>query len=139
MRRVTITRTETDDQGTFGLWQSDSGFQVYTGELPWKGNKPNVSCIPAGKYQCAIRDSKKHGRCYGVEGVPGRTDIECHKGNFCGDESKGFKSDVLGCIIVGRAIDEIAGQKAVINSSDALKSLEDDLAGEAFTLTIEWA
>lgn len=139
MRKVTITRTETDDSGTFGLWQSDSGFQCYTGELPWRENDKNTSCIKTGVYQCQKRISKKHGTCYGVLDVPGRSDIEIHKGNFCGDESNGLKSDVEGCIIVGRAIDEIAGQKAIISSGDALSALEADLDGEAFQLTLEWA
>lgn len=139
MRNVVLTRTETDDSGTFGLWQSDSGFQCYTGELPWLNNAPNISCIPSGTYECKIIASPKHGRCYQVESVPNRTMVEIHKGNFCGNGDKGLKSDVEGCIIVGRAIDEIAGQKAVISSSDALQSLMADLDGAAFALTVEWA
>lgn len=138
MRKVTITRTETDDSGTFGKLSTDSGFECYTGELPDKNNAPNISCIPTGSYQCAMRLSKKHGMCYGVENVPKRTDVEIHSGNFCGDVSKGLKSDVIGCLILGRAIGEIGNQKALLSSKDAVHAFQNDLAGEAFNLTIGW-
>ena len=139
MRKVSITRTESDDSGTFGNLRTDSGFECYSGELPWKNNAPLISCIPSGIYKVEKRKSEKHGICYGIISVPGRSDIEFHKGNFCGDEHKGLKSDVEGCIILGRAIGEIAGQKAIISSSDALHALEADLEDKPFQLTIEWA
>ncbi len=139
MIKVTITRTESDDSGTFGKLSTDSGFECYTGELPNRDNAANVSCIPAGVYQSAMRTSAKHGKCYGIEGVPNRTDVEIHAGNFCGDTSKGLKTDVLGCVILGRAIGEIGNQKALLSSKDALQAFQNDLAGEAFTLTIGWA
>lgn len=139
MRKVTLTRTETDESGTYGLWQSDSGFQCYIGEPPSKNNAPGLSCVDAGSYEAEKINSPKHGLCYGIKGTKGRTNIEIHKGNFCGDIEKGLKSDTEGCLLPGRAIDEIAGQKAVISSGDALKALEADLDGEAFRLTIEWA
>lgn len=139
MRKVTITRTETDSSGTFGKLSTDSGFECYTGELPSKDNASNVSCIPSGTYQAAMRDSKKHGKCYGIENVPKRTDVEIHAGNFCGDVSQGLKTDVLGCVILGRAIGEIGNQKALLSSRDALQAFQNDLSGEAFTLTIGWA
>lgn len=140
MRNVLITRMvdESDRFGTFGKLTTDSGFQCYSGELQWKDNKPDISCIPAGVYQCAMRKSVKHGNCYGVEGVQGRTNIEIHSGNFCGDSSQGLKDDVLGCIILGDAIGEIAGQKALLSSKDALTRFEADLEGSAFRLSIGW-
>lgn len=138
MRKVTVTRTETDQSGTFGKLSTDSGFECYTGELPWKDNKPNISCIPTGVYQVSMRVSPKHGNCYGIEGVPKRSDVEIHAGNFCGDTSAGLKSDVLGCLILGRAIGEIGNQKALLSSKDALQAFQADLNGEAFTLTIGW-
>ena len=136
MRKVTICRTESDQNGTFGTLTTDSGFSCYTGELPNKNNAPDISCIPAGTYQCALRPSVKHGTCYGVDDVPNRTDVEIHAGNFCGDVSAGLKTDVLGCIILGRAIGEIGNQKALLSSKDALQAFMADLNGEAFTLTI---
>ena len=136
MRKVTIGRTESDANGTFGKLSTDSGFECYTGELPWKDNAPDISCIPAGVYEAEIIASPKHGNCYQVQSVPNRTMVEIHAGNFCGDTSQGLKSDVLGCIILGRAIGEIGNQKALLSSRDALQAFMADLNGEAFQLSV---
>ena len=136
MRKVTIGRTESDASGTFGKLSTDSGFECYTGELPWKDNAPDISCIPAGVYEAEIIASPKHGNCYQVQSVPNRTMVEIHAGNFCGDVSQGLKTDVLGCIILGRAIGGIGNQKAVLSSRDALQAFEADLNGEAFQLSV---
>ena len=82
MRKATLKRTETDKFGTFGLWQSDSGFQCYIGEPPWRDNLPNKSCIPGGTYQVQKTNHPIHGLCYQVLDVPERTDVLLHKGNF---------------------------------------------------------
>lgn len=139
MKSATLTRTETGDAGTFGTLVTESGFQCYTGELPWRGNESGKSCIPEGVYTCARANSPKHGPCYYVTEVPKRSDIEIHSANWMGDESKGLKCQLLGCIAPGRAIMDIAGQKGVSSSKDALASLEADLEKEPFTLTIVWA
>lgn len=138
MRKVTVERTETGDEGTFGTLHTDSGFECYTLELPDKDNAPGKSCIPSGQYRCEKRVSPKHGPCYYVLNVPGRSDIEIHSANWAGDEEKGFKCQLLGCLAPGRAIGELAGQKAVLSSRDALAGFESDLSGEAFILTIGW-
>ena len=138
MRKATLTRTETGDDGTFGTFVTDSLFQVYSLELPWRENKQNESCIPPGVYKCEMRESPKHGKRYHVLKVADRTDILFHSGNWAGDESKGFKSQLLGCISVGRAIGSLLGQKAVLGSRDAVAGLENDMDGELFELTIRW-
>lgn len=138
MRYVTLTRTETGDDGTFGLIKTDSGFSCYSGELPWRGNAIGISCIPAGVYVVQRFNSPKHGECYLITDVPGRTVTEIHKGNFCGDISKGRKSDVEGCVLPGNALGDIAGQPCVLASGDALARLEADLECQPFQLTIKW-
>lgn len=139
MRYVTLTRTETGDDGTFGIIKTDSGFSVYSIELPWRGNASGKSCIPAGVYVCKMAISPKHGQCYYVTDVPGgRTDIEIHSANWAGDESKGYKCQLLGCIAPGRAIGELVGQKAVLSSKDALCGFELDLDKEPFQLSVQW-
>lgn len=138
MRYVTLTRTETGDDGTFGVIKTDSGFSCYSGELPWRGNKPDISCIPAGVYVVQRFNSTKHGDCYLITDVPGRSMTEIHKGNFCGDINKGRKSDVEGCVLTGNALGEIAGQPCVIASRDALDRLEADMEKEPFQLTVQW-
>lgn len=136
MRLVTIVRLETTDEGTFGKLTTDSGFECVTGELPWRDNKPNVSCIPAGRYTCSWRNSPKHGMCYHVDGVPGRTDVEIHAANLMGDESQGWIAELKGCIAPGIRLGAINDQKAVLGSRPALKAFEDDLDQEPFELTI---
>lgn len=140
--KVTIyrIRSESGDAGTFGVLKTPSGFECYTGELPERDNKSGISCIPVGTYKCSQRFSEKHKKnVYGIEEVPGRSDCEIHSGNFCGDVTKGLKSDVLGCIILGRAIMEIAGQKAVTSSKDALAAFEADMEYKPFLLELKWA
>jgi hypothetical protein len=138
MRKVTLTRTETGDEGTFGNLVTDSMFHVYSLELPWRDNAVGKSCIPPGTYRCEMRDSPKHGKCYHVLKVSGRTDVLIHAANWAGDAEKGFKSQLQGCISVGRAINTHIGQMAVLSSRDALKALEDDLDREPFELTVKW-
>jgi hypothetical protein len=127
---------ETGDEGTFGELVTDSGFSCKTGELPWRENLPNESSIPLGKYLCTWRESSRHGMCYHIEGVPGRSGVEIHSANFMGDKSKGFRCELLGCIAPGLDVGSLNGQKAVVFSREARTGLEDDLARETFELTI---
>lgn len=137
MRRALLTRDQASDEGTFGTFMSDSSFFCHTGELPWRENESNFSCIPEGTYLCTYRASEKHGDCYHVEGVSGRTAIEIHSANFVGDATKGFKCQLLGCIALGLGVGSLDGQKALISSVMARTLLEQDMNGESFELKIE--
>ena len=64
---ATLTRTKTGDSGTFGNLRLDDGSLFVTGELPWRDNAPQKSCIPAGTYTCAIYQSPEHGPVYQVQ------------------------------------------------------------------------
>lgn len=140
MRSATLTRDPSSDEGTFGTFKADYGFEVYSGELPDRGNAPNRSSIPVGKYVCRKMPSPKFGSCYHVLDVPGRMDVLIHAGNFCGDTEKGLRSDVEGCIMLGRAIGELdhngKKQKALLSSKDALKAFELYMNHEEFELVI---
>lgn len=68
-------------------------FKCKTIELPDLGNQPNCSCIPEGVYDVVKHVSPRHGKCFAVLNVPGRTDILIHKGNYT--------TDTLGCILPG--------------------------------------
>lgn len=136
MRKIKIIRGSSTDEGTFGTWMSDSGFRLVTGELPWRDNKQSFSCVPAGIYQVKMLPSPKHGPCYHVLEVPDRTDIEIHSANFMGDEFKGWKSDLEGCIAVGYSTAIIGEQAGLRTSVKALKALYSDLKCEPFELEI---
>jgi len=156
-RNATISReAASTDDGYYGNWLSDSGFRCVTGEDPDLDNKPEVSCVPFGRYICLWQWSKSHGRnVYHLQNVPGRTNCEIHSGNLCGNKPKGEESDVCGCIIVGKdfgtfAIGQVVGkhpplkkaQRGVVSSVEALAKLEADMRDSdgqqmAFWLTIK--
>lgn len=136
MRKVTLKRLETSDEGTFGELTTDSGFRCVTGELPWRDNRKGVSCIPPGDYVVEWLESPTKGYCYHVLGVPGRAAVEIHAGNYCGDISKGFKSDVEGCILPGLTVAPMLKQRGVAMSRIALTRLETGLNNQPFMLTV---
>lgn len=143
--RVTITRERTDDLGTYGRMRIEGkDFTCLTGELPWRGNKPGLSCTKAGVYATKLQNSQ-HFKVplYHLEDRDGRVAEEIHPGNWCGDVTKGFKSDVRGCILLGNTIGDILRpdktfQKGVGQSHDALERFMKITAGEDLELTIIW-
>lgn len=134
---ITLTRIPTTDQGTFGMFAIAGGPTFFSLELPDRGNKRQESCIPKGTYQCKKINSPKHGECYQVFGVDGRDSIEIHSANFAGDVSKGFISQLLGCIALGKSIGIENGQLAVLQSKVAIAEFEAFTKMQDFTLTIK--
>lgn len=130
-----LIRTETSDEGTFGILVYDHRV-VFTGELPWRDNKRGESCIPAGVYQVQMHTSPRFGRCYEIKDVPGRTDILLHNGNWCGDDTMGFRANVDGCVLLGLRRGPLDGQRAVLNSKRARHKFENDMNGKDFELEI---
>lgn len=135
MKRATLTRGQSTDAGTFGTLQLD-GQALHTVELPWRDNKPQASCIPPGTYRCAIVQSPKFGRVYGVRDVPGRSHILIHAGNYGGDKAMGFRSDLLGCIAPAMLVGTLDGQMAGLQSRAALAELMAWGGGAPFDLEI---
>ncbi|MGM5482318.1 MAG: DUF5675 family protein [Nanobdellota archaeon] len=133
-----LYRYKTGDQGTSGFFITSWGFDCHTIELPWKDNQVNISCIPQGIYTVKKYNSPKYGKCFLVQEVPGRTYILFHYGNWAGDRSKGYRSNSLGCILVGKRAAVIYGQRAVANSRVAMSEFMDSAKDtESFELTIK--
>lgn len=131
-----LQRTSSSDQGTFGEFVCE-GYSCFSMELPWRFNKKQISCIPAGTYKCQLFESPKFGRyLYRLEKVPGRTVILIHPANWAGDTHKGFRTQLNGCISLGEKVGTLEGQKALIGSKNAVQKLHDLLKGEQFTLVI---
>lgn len=121
MIQAELTRYHTDDTGTEGVFVvPDLGFVSHTLELPWRDNRPNISCIPVGTYICKQVVSPRFGTCYQVMDVEGRTHVLHHAGNLAGDKAMGYKSHVAGCILHGLAKGLLGDQKAVLNSKRAI-------------------
>jgi hypothetical protein len=103
MNRVEIWRTVENRDGTFGILCVNGERFGVTLELPWKDNKMDVSCIPAGKYRAELIDSEHHGKAYCLRKVPNRTDILMHWGNW--------RDDTLGCILIGEKRETVYSDK----------------------------
>lgn len=137
MQVVHIKRNNESDHGSFGVLSApEVGFSCFTGELPWKGNRNRVSCIPVGVYIVRIRQSPKYGTIFHLTDVEGRTYILIHWGNFCGDVEKGLKSHTAGCILLGKKKGVLGDQKAVLNSRIIVKKFMRLMNNEPFKLII---
>jgi len=138
MEQVELFRLRRSDQGTEGLLV-ESDFNCRTLELPWRDNRRQISCIPPGEYKVEIRLSNKYGRVYWVREVPNRTYILIHSGNYAGDKSKGFKSHVMGCILLGKKSGYLGGQVAILNSRIVVRAFMEHINYETFMLRIQEA
>ena len=140
--RVVLTRTSSNLHGTAGILTARKGDIVkswYTLELPWLGNSPGVSCIPAGRYACRMTMSPKYRKMlYLVEAVPKRSGIRIHSANFAGSVKHGYKCDLLGCIALGKQFTRVGGQLALTSSRVAMREFERFTEGKSFTLEIVW-
>jgi len=143
MKLAILRRLHTGDDGTLGhLFEAMREFECWTLELPWRGNRQGLSCIPAGAYFVGWRYSPSSGRYYYyVQDVPGRSGVRFEIGNWAGDKLNGWKSDSLGCIFPGEGV--YAGdptdpdeQMMVVRSGDALTKLIEYFGKEMFVLFV---
>lgn len=131
--KLTIQRGPSRDDGTFGSATLDDGSIYDSLELPWRSNAQGKSCIQIGSYRAVLTFSPHFGvPLWELQGVPGRSEIRIHAGNWGGDVDAGYYSDLLGCISLGRGTSYLqppepsfASQRAIINSRMALKDFMD--------------
>ena len=136
MDRIILTRLESSDQGTFGTIRIDKEM-FYTGELPWRDNQNNISCIPAGIYECQLTMSYKfRKRLYVLMGVNNREGVRIHAANLMGDKTIGLKCQLSGCIALGLERGLVGGQKAILLSTVAMRKFENLINGQNFILEI---
>lgn len=137
MKKALLQRFETSDEGTFGRLTIE-GLSLFTGELPWRNNDNNFSCVPAGKYKCILTMSPRFGRrLYLVGPVERRSGIRIHPANLVGDSKKGFVSQMHGCIALGEKRGWIKNQKAILVSQPAVRRLLAVTQSQAFELEIK--
>lgn len=134
-RVVNLCRTRRSNQGTEGMILFED-FNCFTLELPWRDNLRNISCIPPGEYLTETRQSGKFGLNYHVKEVPGRNYILIHSGNWAGDSTKGYKTHVNGCILLGQKKGWLAGQRAVLNSRITIRKFMDYMEYQPFQLKV---
>lgn len=134
--KATLCRLSTSDQGTFGKLTINN-FVWFTGELPWQNNRSNLSCVPKGLYFCSWTYSQRFKRMmYLINNVPSRSGIRIHSANLMGDDTKGWKRQLNGCLSLGERLGTIEGQKALLLSKPAVRRFEEVMEGKSFTLEI---
>ncbi|AMK10285.1 DUF5675 family protein [Pseudodesulfovibrio indicus] len=112
MEKVDIVRLEKGEEGTFGVLRVGGRVVCVTMEPPDRGNRPDVSCIPAGRYGCERVESPAFGSTFEITGVPGRSHILFHAGNVAGD--------TRGCVLLGSRFGRLGRDRAVLDSRAAL-------------------
>ena len=106
---------------------TDGSFFLFTLENPWLNNATDISCIPAGEYNVVLHNGTKYQNVWRLEGVEGRYNILIHNGNR--------ERHTEGCILIGKSVGKLNGERAVLSSRDAVNLLRD--YKKTFTLTIE--
>lgn len=128
--QLTLIRTAQSDKGTFGVLVIDNKPVCVTCEDPWNNNQRQISCIPAGVYQCSKFNGQKYKNVWQVLDVPNRDAILIHNGNDI--------KDTMGCILVGQGFFQYEGLPAINNSVATLEKLRATLP-DNFQLTIKEA
>ena len=123
MFKLKLIRISMSDQGTKGLLLINNKFFCYTLELPWDNNIQNYSCIPPGTYKLKKHKFRGRRKCYHLLNVPNRSWVLIHNSNLAGDVRKGYKSNVEGCILVGKYFGKLYDQDAVLCSIPTLRRL----------------
>jgi hypothetical protein len=127
MLKAVMSRFDGSSEGVFSSLTCKE-FKCYVVERPWKGNKPNDSCIPAGVYLCKWQRSPKFGWCYEVTHVPGRGRILIHPGNYYWHSH--------GCLLPASRLGAMAGHKAGLSSRPAVLRLNSFFDKQSFLLEI---
>jgi hypothetical protein len=119
MKTITIRRMFTPwaTLGEVTLSDGSQSIDMWSLELPWRGNKRSISCIPNGGYICKKYNSPKYKDTYEVQDVPNRSYILFHKGNTT--------RDTEGCILLGKASDIIDNKIKVLDSKTAFDTFMD--------------
>ena len=119
---------------TVVLFDNEPLFRCVTLELPWQFNKRSISCIPEGVYT-VVKEGPTEKRPYvyfRVLGVPGRSGILWHPGNYT--------RQIKGCQLHGATLKYLDGDD-IIDVTDTVKTLEKlaNILPDTFTLTIKKA
>jgi hypothetical protein len=116
-----VKRTSYNSNSITGEIFVNNKFIAHSLELAWNGNQKFVSSIPAGTYDAILRYDKKDRWRIQLSGVPNRTYIQIHVGNY--------PSDIQGCILAGT---KVKNKKNVLqNSKVAYKKLKDAFYGSS--------
>ncbi len=114
--KIILTRVNNESDRTFGLLHLPNR-TFFTLELPWRDNAPNYSRIPAGVYTATYTESPHFNKkTYLLTGVKDRTSIRIHSSNF--------PHELKGCIALGEKLGILNGERALLNSRQAVEEFE---------------
>jgi hypothetical protein len=141
MKKLILQRVSENADTTFGVFiDGSTGFPICLSiENKWRDNKPNVSCVPTGKYACRKVTSSKvkhfnNGMSYRLDMEEmnkvyrePRNYIDIHLGNA--------HHDTLGCILPVRwfgsvVVGDLQDVEGGLDSSGAFVNLMSHLDGE---------
>lgn len=140
MIETIIKRGQETRFGTFGRWYLP-GFTCYTLELPDRGNRSNISRIPAGVYTMEmVTTTRPHSgrmQSYWIHDVKDRVGILSHSGTWAGDVDQGLLTHSLGCVLSGYKAAWVGGQPGLLRSRPCLWHIMDNvLQGQPAQLRI---
>ena len=116
-----LQRIHTCEDGTLSRITVDGQFVCFATELPWRDNKVNESCIPAGRYKLAWELSPREGPRLHVQDIPKRSHVMFHPANW--------QRECRGCIFPAFAIGHVGdgadkGYVSLPSSTKATEKLE---------------
>lgn len=125
-----LKRIASGVSGTFGVLINENNIPFLISlERPWMDNQHDISCIPAGTYECLRVNKPEHGECFELQNVPGRGSILIHAGNTIKDSK--------GCILLAEQFGFVDGEPSIVNSKVGMLEFMHSLAGQnSFTLHV---
>ena len=138
MLTATLIRLRNNDTGSEGVMLFGQN-KALTLELPWRNNEPSYSCIPPGKYLCEWWKSPSKGWCFKLRGVPERSYILIHSATWAGDRKQGMRSDLRGCIALGKNYGSYQGQRGIFVSRPTVRQFNEFFGQGSFILEIKHA
>lgn len=126
--KVVLHRVENTKDGVFGILSVDDVPQCVTLEEQWLNNQKQISCIPAGKYNCIKYSGTKYKDVWLVENVPNRSAILMHWGNT--------NDNTAGCILFGEYFADFGSKRGIANSVKTYDMLRKKLP-KSFTIEIK--
>lgn len=111
MKQLKLCRFHDGLWGTFGALVAGNDFTWSTLERNWEDNKHDTSCILLGTYICKRVNSPKFGNTFEITGVPNRSEILIHKGNYMHDSH--------GCLLIATGYGWLNQQMGITGSGDA--------------------
>lgn len=123
METLQLHEISCSDHGRFSVCYLPNGARLLIGQLPFKNNERNVSSIVPGEYICLPVMSAKFGKSWLLCDVESRSGILIHRGLFCGDILKGWRSHTKGCLLTGLKLVVDKGQLSLSLSASAFDLL----------------